>query len=244
MKYSSYLAFDNEKSQKSFKEVFDSLLGNDGSIHYSDNTHREILGDGTELEQGLPTITGIVMGAAAGVLGGGPAGGMLGQTLGLTIGAGIGRAISEVRYNTEWGHKAICGWCWECTYQSLVKKNAFVVKKWTCREDCDLILFLGFIDGPYSEEKYNEKRKRYSLKKNITYSFDFSDFNSVKVEKVRKFKTRNKERTFESSYSKAKNTTELQSENNLLKERIAQLEKELDLQKQQQTAQILQNNDL
>jgi hypothetical protein len=101
MKYSSYLAFDNEKSQKSFKEVFDSLLGNDGSIHYSDNTHREILGDGTELEQGLPTITGIVMGAAAGVLGGGPAGGMLGQTLGLTIGAGIGRAISEVRYNTE-----------------------------------------------------------------------------------------------------------------------------------------------
>jgi hypothetical protein len=36
----------------------------------------------------------------------------------------------------------------------------------------------------------------------------------------------------------------LQSENNLLKERIAQLEKELDLQKQQQTAQILQNNDL
>jgi len=61
MKYESYLSFNNEKSQKSFKEVFHTLLDNDSSIHYSDKIH-----EGGANREGTEEAAGVGIGMSAG----------------------------------------------------------------------------------------------------------------------------------------------------------------------------------
>ena len=201
MKYGSYLAFDKEKAQTTFKEIFHTLLDNDKDIHsYSDNVHKE---KETNLESMEPlagggiggtigSVTGFVVGEIATFGALGPVVTIPGAIVGGAIGAGIGKVVKIIKHDTKWGHykrdkEDFCGWCWECTYQVLIKKGIFQVKEWICPEDCQLILLLkplDLVEDFHHEDKRAQKQKTYQLKKNIVYSFDFSDRCSIKVEKI------------------------------------------------------------
>jgi len=56
-----------------------------------------------------------------------------------------------------------CGWCWNCTYYILKRKNYCTVYNWKCPVDCQLIMVL--------EEN---KEKKWKLKKDVCYTIEFN----------------------------------------------------------------------
>lgn len=250
MKYESYLAFSEEESQKSFKETFHTLLGNDSSIHYSDNIHKEGDTNLGGMEEVAGVLTGISAGGMVGLVVGeivtagtaGPLGIPVGWGVGGVVGGATGKIVKGVRYGTKWGHyknwKNMCGWCWECTYQLLTEKKVFTVSEWTCPEDCNLILLLELIGNDDSKDIREQKQKVYPLEKDTVYNFHFNDFNSVRVEKVKNVNITNSRTSLHSSQSSSFSTN--REENSSLRERISQLEERL-VRQEEQIAQILHN---
>lgn len=249
MKYESYLAFDKEKPQKSFKETLHTFLDNDNSIHYSDKIHKEEWTNLESSEEAAGVGIGVSVGGGIGLVVGeivtlgtaGPLGIPIGWGIGGAVGGGIGKIVKSIRYDTKWGHynrENVCGWCWECTHKLLTQKNTFIVNEWICPEDCNLVLLLELIENFEKEDIRNQKQKTYPLKKNTVYNFHFNNFNSVRIEEIRNINVTTSRNSLRSSQTS--NFTNLREENIAFRERISQLEERLTRQ-EEQMAQILQN---